>query len=76
MLSARPRRRPADGVARISLPRGDQAVMSRSFNFAVDKNRVRKAEPRDGHRKLRSNLEDRRHGTIHHLNVGVPSDAV
>lgn len=46
----------AYGFVRISLPKPGEAVTRRSFTFAVDREKLRKAELRDGHYLLRSNL--------------------
>ena len=46
----------AYGFVRISLPKDGEAVTRRSFTFAVDRDKLRKAELRDGHYLLRSNL--------------------
>lgn len=46
----------AYGFVRISLPKDGEAVTRQSFTFAVDKDKLRKAELRDGHYLLRSNL--------------------
>ncbi len=46
----------AYGFVRIALPKDGEAVTRRSFTFAVDKDKLRKAELRDGHYLLRSNL--------------------
>ena len=46
----------AYGFVRISLPKDGQAVTRQSFTFAVDRDKLRKAELRDGHYLLRSNL--------------------
>ena len=46
----------AYGFVRISLPKDGEAVTRQSFTFAVDKEKLRKAELRDGHYLLRSNL--------------------
>lgn len=46
----------AYGFVRIKLPKDGEAVTGRSFTFAVDKDKLRKAELRDGHYLLRSNL--------------------
>ena len=46
----------AYGFVRISLPKDGQAVTRQSFTFTLDKDKLRKAELRDGHYLLRSNL--------------------
>jgi transposase len=46
----------AYGFVRIWLPKDGEAVTRQSFTFAVDKDKLRKAELRDGHYLLRSNL--------------------
>jgi transposase len=46
----------AFGFVQITLPDGDQAVTRQSFRFRVDKDKLKKAELRDGHYLLRSNL--------------------
>jgi transposase len=46
----------AYGFVRIWLPKDGEAVTRRSFTFAVNKDKLRKAELRDGHYLLRSNL--------------------
>jgi len=46
----------AYGFVRIWLPKHGEAVTRQSFTFAVDKDKLRKAELRDGHYLLRSNL--------------------
>jgi transposase len=40
----------------ICVPKADQEVTRQTFSFAVDKEKLRKAEMRDGHYLLRSNL--------------------
>jgi len=46
----------AYGFVRISLPKDGAEVTRRSFTFAVDRDKLGKAERRDGHYLLRSNL--------------------
>ena len=46
----------AYGFVRIWLPKDGEPVTRRSFTFAVDQGKLRKAELRDGHYLLRSNL--------------------
>jgi Transposase DDE domain len=46
----------AYGFVRIKLPKDGEAVTGRSFTYVVDKEKLRKAELRDGHYLLRSNL--------------------
>ena len=46
----------AYGFVRIKLPKDSEPVTARSFTFVVDKDKLRKAELRDGHYLLRSNL--------------------
>lgn len=46
----------AYGFVRISLPKDSEEVTHRSFTFAVDQGKLHKAELRDGHYLLRSNL--------------------
>jgi transposase len=46
----------AYGFVRISLPKDSEVVTRRSFTFAVERDQLRKAELRDGHYLLRSNL--------------------
>ena len=46
----------AYGFVRISLPKESEAVTRASFTFAVDRDKLRAAELRDGHYLLRSNL--------------------
>ena len=46
----------AFGFVTIRVPKADEAVTRETFTFAVDKNKLRKAELRDGHYLLRSNL--------------------
>jgi transposase len=46
----------AFGFVTIRMPKTDEAVTRETFTFAVDKNKLRKAEMRDGHYLLRSNL--------------------
>jgi transposase len=46
----------AYGFVRIALPKDGEEVTRRSFTFVVDKDKLRKAELRDGHYLLRSNL--------------------
>ncbi len=46
----------AYGFVRISLPKEGEAVTRGSFTFAVERDKLRKAELRDGHYLLRSNL--------------------
>ena len=46
----------AYGFVRISLPKDGQAVTRQSFTFTLDRDKLRKAELRDGHYLLRSNL--------------------
>ena len=46
----------AYGFVRIRLPEEGEAVTRQSFTFALDKDKLRKAERRDGHYLLRSNL--------------------
>jgi transposase len=44
------------GFVTIRVPKADEAVTRETFTFAVDKEKLRKAELRDGHYLLRSNL--------------------
>ncbi len=44
------------GFVRVRLPEEGEAVTRQSFTFALDKDKLRKAELRDGHYLLRSNL--------------------
>jgi hypothetical protein len=46
----------AYGFVRLRLPKEGEAVTRQSFTFAIDKDKLRKAELRDGHYLLRSNL--------------------
>ena len=46
----------AFGFVKIQLPSKDEAVTRRTFTFQVDKPKLKKAEDRDGHYLLRSNL--------------------
>jgi transposase len=46
----------AFGFVTIRVPKSDEEVTRESFTFAVDKEKLRKAEVRDGHYLLRSNL--------------------
>ena len=46
----------AFGFVTIRVPKADEEVTRQSFTFAVDKEKLRKAEMRDGHYLLRSNL--------------------
>ena len=46
----------AFGFVTIRVPKADEAVTRETFTFAVDKNKLRKAEMRDGHYLMRSNL--------------------
>lgn len=46
----------AYGFVKIRLPKDGEAVTRQSFTFMVDKDKLRKAELRDGHYLLRSNL--------------------
>ena len=46
----------AFGFVTIHVPKADEEVTRESFTFAVDKEKLRKAEMRDGHYLLRSNL--------------------
>src|SRR3954453_23019178 len=46
----------AFGFVTISLPKADEEVTRQTFTFAVDKKKLSKAELRDGHYLLRSNL--------------------
>lgn len=46
----------AYGFVRLRLPPQGEAVTRQSFTFALDKDKLRKAELRDGHYLLRSNL--------------------
>ncbi len=46
----------AYGFVRIRLPKSGEAVTHQSFTLAVEKDKLRKAELRDGHYLLRSNL--------------------
>jgi transposase len=46
----------AFGFVTIRVPKADEAVTRETFTFALDKNKLRKAEMRDGHYLLRSNL--------------------
>lgn len=46
----------AFGFVRIRIPKADEAVTRKTFSFAVDKQKLRAAEQRDGHYLLRSNL--------------------
>ena len=46
----------AFGFVRIQIPKADEAVTRKTFSFAVDKQKLRAAEQRDGHYLLRSNL--------------------
>jgi transposase len=44
------------GFVTIRVPKAEEAVTRETFTFAVDKEKLRKAELRDGHYLLRSNL--------------------
>ena len=44
------------GFVTIRVPKADEEVTRETFTFAVDKEKLRKAEVRDGHYLLRSNL--------------------
>jgi Transposase DDE domain len=46
----------AFGFVRIRLPQEGEEVTRQTFNFALDKEKLKKAELRDGHYLLRSNL--------------------
>lgn len=46
----------AFGFVKIRLPQAGEEVTRETFNFATDKEKLRKAEQRDGHYLLRSNL--------------------
>ena len=46
----------AFGFLKIHLPAAGEAVTRRTFHFEVDRDKLRKAEQRDGHYLLRSNL--------------------
>jgi transposase len=46
----------AFGFVTIRVPKADEEVTRETFTFAVDKKKLRKAEMRDGHYLLRSNL--------------------
>jgi hypothetical protein len=46
----------AFGFVRIRVPKADEEVKRETFTFATDKEKLRKAEQRDGHYLLRSNL--------------------
>ena len=46
----------AFGFVTIGVPKADESVTRQTFTFAVDKSKLRKAEMRDGHYLLRSNL--------------------
>ena len=46
----------AFGFVTIRVPKAEEAVTRQTFTFAVEKNKLRKAEMRDGHYLLRSNL--------------------
>ncbi len=46
----------AYSFVRIQLPKQSEAVTRQSFTFALDKDKLKKAELRDGHYLLRSNL--------------------
>lgn len=46
----------AFGFVQIRVPKTEEAVNRQTFTFAVDKEKLRKAELRDGHYLLRSNL--------------------
>jgi transposase len=46
----------AFGFVKIRMPLADEAVSRRSFHFRVDKQKLQKAQQRDGHYLLRSNL--------------------
>jgi len=48
----------AYGFVRLWLPKEGEEVTRRSFTFALDKDRLQKAELRDGHYLLRSNMVD------------------
>jgi len=46
----------AFGFVTLRVPKADEAVTRQTFTFATDKEKLRKAELRDGHYLLRSNL--------------------
>jgi hypothetical protein len=46
----------AFGFVTIRVPKADEEVTRETFSFAMDKKKLRKAEMRDGHYLLRSNL--------------------
>jgi transposase len=46
----------AFGFVKIQVPQADESVTRQSFRFEVDKVKLRRAEQRDGHYLLRSNL--------------------
>ena len=48
----------AYGFVKISVPEAGQTVTRESFSFRVDRDKRKKAELRDGHYLLRSNLTD------------------
>src|SRR5205085_10596908 len=47
---------PAFGFVTIRVPKADEEVTNKTFTFATDKKKLTKAEQRDGHYLLRSNL--------------------
>jgi transposase len=54
----------AFGFVTIRVPRADDEITRQTFTFAVDKAKLRKAELRDGHYLLRSNLTSEDPGVL------------
>jgi transposase len=54
----------AFGFVSIRMPKADEPVTRQTFTFAVDKEKLRKAQMRDGHYLLRSNLTEEDPGVL------------